>query len=766
AQGITYIVSSGDTGSAGCDNLSETTATGPISVNFLASTPFNVAVGGTIFNENNRSASYWSSSTSTPVTALKYIPENVWNESCTAAACGNSANIAAGGGGPSTTVPKPNWQSGSSLHIPADGFRDVPDVSLTAALHDPYLICLLGSCSRQGFLVGISGTSASAPSFAGIMALVLEKLRMTSQNPDERLGLANYVLYRLANAETLSQCNASGTSNSPASTCVFNDVTVGNNAVPGEASYGGPNPQFPAAVGYDLATGLGSVQVNNLVNAWAAVTYNSTTTTLTLTPNPVDIVHGAPVQVHIAVTPGSGSTAPTGDVSLLASQSQNPGFMGVTSFQLTNGSATGVTNSLPGGPSYFVHAHYAGDATFAPSDSNSIQVAVSQEPSTTTVKVLTADSQGHPVPFTTGPYGGFVDVRADVAGQSGFGVPTGTVFFTDGNSSLVNLLLNSQGNTATPQGIFTFVPGPHVLSATYGGDSAFTTSTSAPVSFTINKAASATSVQSSSATVGSGSAVTLTATVNTTSRGAAPTGNVTFFNGNTQLGTGTTAGGIDGITGYSYASTALQTMALPNGQNSITAQYTADTNYTASTSPAITVNVAPDYSLDFGTANPIMTASAPGASGTLTLTVTGQTGYTGTVNFASTPCGGLPVYSTCTFNPPSVTGSGTTTVTITTTAPHIALPGGGTTARSFGLVGSLTLAGVFVLGFAPGKRRWSSVFVLLLLAWLLTGVGCGGSSGSGSGNHAPGTPVGSFPVTVTGDDGTFKHTANFTLTVQ
>jgi hypothetical protein len=159
AQGTTYIVSSGDTGSAGCDDLSEASASGPLSVNALASTAFNVAVGGTIFNENGHDSNYWSSTTSTPVTALKYIPENVWNESSTNS---TSPSIAAGGGGPSANVPKPFWQAGVQ-GIPNDGFRDVPDVSLSAAIHDPYLICLAGSCNQgsQRFLAGITITGQS-----------------------------------------------------------------------------------------------------------------------------------------------------------------------------------------------------------------------------------------------------------------------------------------------------------------------------------------------------------------------------------------------------------------------------------------------------------------------------------------------------------------------------------------------------------------------------------------------------------------------------
>ncbi len=151
AQGITYLVSSGDDGAEGCDNQDvETVADGPISVSGLASTAFNVAVGGTVFNENGKTT-YWSSSnTSTFESAVSYIPEDVWNDSCPQSTCGSNANIWAASGGVSTLVSKPSWQSTSVTGVPNDGARDVPDVSLSAASHDPYLVCLEGSCIPNG----------------------------------------------------------------------------------------------------------------------------------------------------------------------------------------------------------------------------------------------------------------------------------------------------------------------------------------------------------------------------------------------------------------------------------------------------------------------------------------------------------------------------------------------------------------------------------------------------------------------------------------
>src|SRR5262249_21364168 len=142
--------------------------------------------------------------TQSRASAKSYIPENVWNESC-ATNCGTAGpSISAGGGGVSTLVAKPSWQS-VVPGIPSDSARDVPDVSLSAAGHDPFLICLRGSCGGPPgtiFFLGINGTSASAPSFAGIMALV-------NQKTGSRQGQANYVLYRLAAQETYSGCNGS-----------------------------------------------------------------------------------------------------------------------------------------------------------------------------------------------------------------------------------------------------------------------------------------------------------------------------------------------------------------------------------------------------------------------------------------------------------------------------------------------------------------------------------------------------------------------------
>jgi hypothetical protein len=471
AQGITYFVSTGDDGAEGCDDPSEPPATDPISVNLLASTAFNVAVGGTMFNENGMQSKYWGNESPVQESAISYIPEDVWNESSlsnglwSGSGGASAGNILGGLGGTTPGVAKPSWQSGV-VGIPADNVRDLPDVSLTAASHDPYLLCLEGSCEPdaqgQFFVYFVSGTSASAPSFAGVMALV-------DQQMGGRQGLANYVLYRLAanQAAYPAQCNGSNTSAAPASSCIFNDVTVGNNVVPGEVG-----TQYQAGTGYDQTTGIGSVNVANLVASWNSVTFNPTTTALTLSP--VMITHGSMVNVNISVTPNSGTATPTGNVSLLVGAGANFNNGGGFFTLGGGGSVASTTRQLPGG-TYSVTAYYAGDGTFAPSNSNSVQVTVGHENSTIGETLLAYDQNGNSIPLTNVPFGDFVYLRADVQGSSGQGVPTGTVTFADtfgaipGGSSFV---LNSQGNTANPNGV-TFDAGTHTLSASYSGDGSF-----------------------------------------------------------------------------------------------------------------------------------------------------------------------------------------------------------------------------------------------------------------------------------------------------
>jgi pseudomonalisin len=229
AQGMTVLVSSGDNGAAGCDPASAATAKYGRAVNGICSTPYSICVGGTEFNDAVNPSLYWASTNSSAQeSALSYIPEIVWNES------GAGVGLWASGGGASTIYSKPAWQVDSG--VPADGKRDVPDVALTAAGHDGYMIV------QDGEVYVVGGTSAASPSFAGIVALVVE-------GTAARQGNANTVFYSLARNQRSGGA------------AVFHDILKGNNSVPGQTG-------FSATVAYDQTTGLGSVDASVLVNHW------------------------------------------------------------------------------------------------------------------------------------------------------------------------------------------------------------------------------------------------------------------------------------------------------------------------------------------------------------------------------------------------------------------------------------------------------------------------------------------------------------------
>ena len=203
------------------------------------------------------------------------------------------------------------------------------------------------------------------------------------------------------------------------------------------------------------------------------------------------------------------------------------------------------------------------------------------------------------------------------------GTPTGTVEFYNGTTSLGSATLTDGVATLAPMALPT---GANSITAQYSGDSTFTSSTSPVTTVTVGMATTTTAVTFSPSTPVFGQSVTLTATITPTTTGSAsPTGTVTFFNGSTIIGHGTR----HERSGHSRTNT------LPVGTNSITAQYGGDTNYAASTSPAVTVPVAQASTTTAVTYFP----SSPVASQNVTLTATvtavspGAGTPTGTVQF-------------------------------------------------------------------------------------------------------------------------------------
>jgi uncharacterized protein (TIGR03437 family) len=329
AQGITWFASSGDSGATTCDrNALTSQANLGLTVSHPASIPEITAVGGTSYDDSN--GVYWAGRNSaTDASALSYIPERAWNDSRTV--------FEATGGGASAYFAKPTWQSGPG--VPADGARDLPDISLAASpVKYAYLV------ESGGSLVAVGGTSCSSPSFAGIAALMSQHLAGGAQSPG--LGNINPALYRLAQATT----------------DVFHDITAGDNQEP--CSQGSPAcvnglAGYPAGKNYDQATGLGSVDVYNLVMEWNTGTASSTT--LAASPGAVGLTDT--VQLTATVSAGSGGTAPTGSVAFLVNGT-TAGSASLAASGSTARASINVTGAALAVGNGAVSALYSGDAVF------------------------------------------------------------------------------------------------------------------------------------------------------------------------------------------------------------------------------------------------------------------------------------------------------------------------------------------------------------------------------------------------------------------
>jgi subtilase family serine protease len=624
AQGITVAVSTGDNGSAGCENSNApapNVATTGLQVSGFASTPFNVAVGGTDFNDGGTQSTYFGATNdpNTLASALSYIPESTWNDACTNASFNaitgmttaeancNSTNAqakaaiitvgASGGASHCFTVAnnvcsggyaKPAYQSFSGLTgMPADGTRDLPDISLFASNgfnKSFYVVCEADavsgtSCNKtvQFSFLGVGGTSASTPSFAGIMALVNQQFG--------RQGNANFVLYKLAQMQYAAGTVCNSLANPlPNTSCTFNDVTSGTIAMP--CLKGSPNcttnvsadangvlSGFSSTPGYDLATGLGSVNANNLVNNWSKGLNTFTPSSVSLSLNPTTgIAAGQSVTVSITVTP---STA-TGDVSLTSNAATGDGVDG---FPLgSGGKVTGTTTQLTGG-TYQVTARYSGDGTFAPSTSMPVTVTVAKASSTATASVLVSNGAGGFATFTSGtaPVTLFLQASispATVANNSPL-TPTGTVSFVDtvnGVATTVasNVVVNQGAEAFTLPGVSSFAAGNHSIVATYSGDASFNPTNSAAAAFTITGGSpGAFSLNGTSSAVNTAPAVAGTNATGTSTITVAPSGG---FAGAVIV----TCGAIPGVTCSpltiaSGSTTGTLTINVADPSNSMTA---------------------------------------------------------------------------------------------------------------------------------------------------------------------------------------------------
>jgi hypothetical protein len=727
SQGITVLNSAGDTGSAGCDFGPPNNATNPpfaaavggLAVSYPASSPEVTGVGGTSIPLGDYTPSFWAASNgSFGASALSALigqevawnddeafaqfcagdPSNTfckvggspavngWVDITSAATAQQDIWISIGGGGVSNcfnvTVggictsgfPRPAWQQ--AITIPALGspqstYRFVPDVSLLASPNFPgYIICTpqdaltgTGTVTTSSCVSGIStavdtyfslvgGTSVSSPVFAGIVTLMNQYLGSSG------LGNINPTLYALAatpangvfhkvdSGDSNAYCQAGTPTGQPA------DVICPSGA---NSFFGFDSSHADSTTGYNLVTGLGSVDANALAIAWAA---SRTASSVTISSSATNVYAGNPVNFTVAVTPTSGvgtvsfSTLNNGTTTVLGTATLNVPYPATSS-----GTATFTTTSLPAG-SNSVTATYEGDATHGSSAS----------PVPAVVNVT--------VPFTM------------LASPAKFNI--------------------SAGQTATST--ITITP-----AAGFTGAVNFTNSTSSAAG---------------SCTAG------------------LPAGALCTFNPGSVSLNGTSASTVI------LTVTTAPNMALPSGAQNMTV---TGTSGSASGSATVTLTVTKTTeTFSIASTNGLTFPVSPGGTASVAITVSSNTGFINTSNNTTAvpvtySCSGIPTTAeiACNFSPgngQAITSTGVTLNLVTTAATAQSHPPFGRASRVFY---ALLLPGLFGIVLLGGSRtrgvRLLSLIVVLGFSTLWLGA-CGGGSNSSQKN--PGTPAGSYQVTV------------------
>jgi len=642
AQGQTVMVSSGDSDSAGCDFAGVEFAQLGKQVNGLASTPWNIAVGGTDFYYPKGLSSvfdFWSMTNDAEEgSLLQPLPEQPWNTSIYDTNLGSESWALGGGGGQSACAipgsgkdplngtisvdgletvtvdcaqyagyPKPSWQSGPG--VPKDGVRDLPDVSLFASSGvngSSYVICTQAGTCTPIDLNGVSeipvtqvgGTSASAPAFAGIMALVNQLY-----GPQ---GQANTVLYPLARQF-------------PAA---FHDITIGSNNAPcdpelsptfectadatgGTFSIGG----WSATPGYDMASGLGSIDAYQLVTNWNKVSFNNSSTQLLATST--RLRHGEAVTLGALVAGDRSGATPTGNVALISNLPQYASTgLGIIPLDST-GSGSITTNQLPGG-TYQLTGLYAGDSQFNGSESEPLTLHIRPEASfiqpTASAYVVTV-SNGQEALTDLGPI------------KNGAVYPYGTIFFVDlqvigvhesaaapgspatGSTKIFDhgYLLSTNSLDVTGSSFYqnlALPAGQHSLQYSYSGDSSYLptnkTSPAGPLTFTVAQAPSVIGGATAPLSlINVGGSFVYDVNVYGSGGGAPPTGTVTFTLGSLPPQTvtlGPNFGSTPVPAGVSYAAAFYSNM--PAGTFTMQVSYSGDQNWAPSTLTGSTLTVA------------------------------------------------------------------------------------------------------------------------------------------------------------------------------
>jgi subtilase family serine protease len=723
AEGIAIISASGDSGPSACTragSLSRVDA--GFGVNALASTPWDTAVGAAAFSSDgvtreNARLSAWS-------------PVNVADPAY------------ASGGGRSSLYSAPAWQSTTTPASTGAQGRSLPDLALPTALDNavnPGLaFCFSGSSTSTGCtLYRAGGSSASAAIFAGVAALIAQKY-----GAQGNLSPGLYQLSRTAG--------------------VFSDINLGSARLPCLPGSGGCDEEgfigFSAAPGYDLATGLGSLDAHALVSRWHSLATGTGAVTVNNTINGGQVINaGGSLALSGNVVSDTGGPAPTGIVTFydlttstdLADVTLIPGVGGTSN-------ASQIITGVLGLGAHNIVVDYGGDTVYAGNYSPAVLVEV--ESSTTNV-VVTTNSP------TYAPGAAFVATATITSPNATAGAPppTGTVTFTlDGVTQGVAPVVTGTPSLATLTLTSPLTSGSHQIVATYSGDTNYAASTSLADVITVNKNPPIVVLTSNLATVPPGQTLVLTATVTPTVAPAAgaeqnPTGAVIFYNGTTILGTVNL--GPSGSGDSSFAT--LTTQTVTGGDDSIYAFYQGDTVYGSANSNSLAIDVQTITITPAAQNPPTNLDIQQGGQGSVAFNIAALGGYAGPVQIVCS----VPSQDdmTCTPTPQDVTPPVNVTFVVQTfTAGQSSNNSVASRGQHFPIwpraAGGTALAALafFLLPFGRRARVFSGrrarrFLVLLFLLAGLGGAGIGCQSG-GSQLASFGTPLGVATLTVTASE--------------
>jgi subtilase family serine protease len=702
-EGISSFVSSGDSGASGCDQSFSTPPTSPQpnSPNYICSSSYVTCVGGTEFNDASNPSAYWSTENSPQLaSALSYIPEGAWNEPLNGS---SKTQPASSGGGVSAVIATPSWQTGTGVPAARSG-RYTPDISFAASEHDGYFGCFAaggGSCvvgaNGSYEFESFSGTSAAAPSMAGIAAIL-------NQAKEAPQGNLNPELYKLA-ASAPAAFHDVTVSSSGVSNCSVNVPSMCNNSIPSASGLSGGQPGYLVTVGYDEVTGLGSLDVQTFLNNYAA----KLLPTVTVTPSATSITVLQPLTVSVTVSGGAGNPMPAGSVKLTSGNYSSAAIAlsnGAATFNIPAGSLapggdTLTVNYTPDSASSVIYTSASGQASISVSLINPTVTVTPSSSNITTAQAMT--------------------VTVTVSGGSGNPVPTGTLSLNGGG-------YGSSATLAGGSAIFNIyagelTPGSDTLSAYYIPDTqGYSTYNSNSGSATFNVTATApltptVTVTPAFSNVARANSLPVAISVSGGSGNPMPTGSITLICGAYSSPVTALANGAAAIT--------IAPESLPDGYEALTALYAPD-----SASATTYINASGSYSINVSdpvkstpiiTIMPSSTSINPTQSLSVFIAVASNAGFpttTGSVTLTSGSYTSAP--ATLIANGASITipaGSlaiGTDTLTVTYTPDQQSAPifysATNATAVTVGLP-SFTITGTSSINVLPGATTIATIIV-------------------------------------------------------